>query len=86
MKKRFVGVRSIGAAVAALSIAVITLPAVSSTFSSAVGAVPGLLGVVGISRIGRGGLNYTGYIYDVTTSGALSSILAARPTRSRAPA
>ena len=42
MKKRFVGVRSIGAAVAALSIAVITLPAVSSTLSAAVGAVPGL--------------------------------------------
>ena len=42
MKKRFVGVRSIGAAVAALSVAVMALPAVSSTLSSAASAVPGL--------------------------------------------
>ena len=79
MKKRFVGVRSIGAAVAALSIAVITLPAVSSTLSSAVGAVPGLSALSASPASAAGALNCTGYIYDVTTSGALSSIVAGSP-------
>ena len=67
MKKRFAGVRSIGAAVAALSIAVITLPAVSSTLSAAVGAVPGLSALSASPASAAGALNCTGYIYNVTT-------------------